>query len=62
MLPFINCQHNSKNVVCDLTGKRCALYPLMGPTRGIGKAIYKDTHCQFQKPWPEGEGRKGVKK
>jgi len=58
MLPFVNCQHNPKNVICDYTGKRCILFPVMGKTRGIGKPVYKDTYCQLQEPWPEGKGRK----
>jgi hypothetical protein len=45
-----------------MSGKRCILYPLVTKAagRGMGEPVYKDTSCQFQKPWPEGQGRKGV--
>ena len=64
MFPHVDCKHNSRNVLCDYTNKRCILYPLVSKKygRGIGKPIYKDTYCQLQEPWPEGQTRNDWKK
>jgi hypothetical protein len=63
-LPFIDCQYNPKGVLCEMSGKRCDLYPLVtkAANRGIGPPVYKNIYCQHKKPWTEGQGRKSINK